>query len=306
MLSKSGFPSIRNAQSVIRNRLLHILSAMIAPGLVQQGLDVPSQGTPGRAFPIREFRYPRRLPHGGQVGIGLPVFQDLAYCVADRGLDFVERLGPGQQLSPEPIEGLAAEPGSCGLIRTGNILALAAAGQCGVGVPGAAVVGQYGPGPQCIGAEGPGTLTITDSIISGNSGGGIDSNGSIGSNASLSITGSTISGNTGVGIDSNHPLSITGSTISGNAAVAGTNAYSFDNGCGVVFVSGTSANASFTDVLIVLNSATVASGSGQAYGGGLYIGTGALTVLTNTEVVGNKASTAGNNIYGTYTSGTEK
>ena len=76
-----------------------------------------------------------------------------------------------------------------------------------------------------------------------------------------------------------------------------------DNGGGGVFISGTSAHASFTDVLIALNSTTVAPGDGHAYGGGLYIGTGALTMLTNTMVVANNASTAGNNIYGTYTSG---
>jgi hypothetical protein len=68
-----------------------------------------------------------------------------------------------------------------------------------------------------------------------------------------------------------------------------------------VAVSGGS--ASFTGALITLNAATGGTGGGSGYGGGLYIATGALTTLTNTKVVGNKASTAGNDIYGSYTTG---
>ena len=59
-------------------------------------------------------------------------------------------------------------------------------------------------------------------------------------------------------------------------------------------ISGT---ASFTGDLISLNAADGGSGGGSGYGGGLYIAAGA-TTLKNTQVVGNSASTAGNNIYG--------
>jgi hypothetical protein len=103
--------------------------------------------------------------------------------------------------------------------------------------------------------------------------------------------------------DNNATLKVTESTISGNAAISGANAYSYDNGGGGVFISGTSANASFTDDLITLNAATAGSPSAQSYGGGIFIGRGAITTLTNTLVVANKASTGGNNIYGTYTDG---
>jgi hypothetical protein len=68
-----------------------------------------------------------------------------------------------------------------------------------------------------------------------------------------------------------------------------------------VFISGTGANASLTDVLIALNSAIGGAGGGKGYGGGLYIGTGAIATLTKSRVVGNFATTADNNIYGAAT-----
>jgi Right handed beta helix region len=149
------------------------------------------------------------------------------------------------------------------------------------------------------GAIDSGTLTVTDCVIAGNSatGGAVPASDPAGS--AFAGTGR------GGGIYCGRSLQVIGSTIVGNSAVAGANAPGFfgENGGGGVFISGTSARASFTDDLIALNATTVGSGDGQAYGGGIYIGIGALTTLTNTEVVGNKASTAGNNIYGTYTDG---
>ena len=56
-------------------------------------------------------------------------------------------------------------------------------------------------------------------------------------------------------------------------------------------------------MLITLNSAIGGTGGGQGYGGGLYIGSGAITTLKNTKVLGNFASTADNNIDGTPTTG---
>lgn len=65
----------------------------------------------------------------------------------------------------------------------------------------------------------------------------------------------------------------------------------------------TGGSATFTDVLISLNAAIGGSGGGSGYGGGLYIGTGALTTLKGATVRGNHASTGGNDIYGPYTVG---
>jgi hypothetical protein len=92
---------------------------------------------------------------------------------------------------------------------------------------------------------------------------------------------------------------VTGGVIIGNSAIGGAGGGSGQGGG--VFNSGTGSNASLTNVLITLNSAIGGSGGGKGYGGGIYIGTGAITTLTNTVVLGNFASTAGNNIDGTYT-----
>ncbi len=149
------------------------------------------------------------------------------------------------------------------------------------------------------GAISAGNLTVTDCLIAGNSatGGAVPASDPAGT--AFAGTGQ------GGGIKCGGSLQVTDSTIVGNSAVAGANGPAFfsNNGGGGVFITGASARDSFTDDLIALNSTTVAPGDGQALGGGIYIGTGALTTLTNTEVVLNKASTAGNNIYGTYTDG---
>ncbi len=96
-------------------------------------------------------------------------------------------------------------------------------------------------------------------------------------------------------------LKINGGIIAGNAATGGAGG-GYGQGGGV-FISGTSANAALTDVLITLNSAIGGSAGGNGYGGGLYIATGVITTLTNTKVVGNFASTSGKNIDGTPTTG---
>ena len=90
-------------------------------------------------------------------------------------------------------------------------------------------------------------------------------------------------------------LKITGGVIVGNSAIGGQGGG--DGEGGGVFNSGTSANVALTDVLVALNSAVGGSGGGKGYGGGLYIAAGVITMLTDTAVVGNFASTAGNDIY---------
>jgi hypothetical protein len=96
-------------------------------------------------------------------------------------------------------------------------------------------------------------------------------------------------------------LKISGGAIVGNSAVGGQNGG--DGEGGGVFVSGTGANAALTGVLVALNSALGGSGNGKGYGGGLYVASGSITMLTRSSVSGNFASTAGNDIYGPYTTG---
>ena len=58
-------------------------------------------------------------------------------------------------------------------------------------------------------------------------------------------------------------------------------------------------SASFVGDLIVHNTAS----GGAGYGGGLYVASGAITILKLDQFNGNAASTAGNDIYGSYTNG---
>jgi hypothetical protein len=131
-----------------------------------------------------------------------------------------------------------------------------------------------------------GTLTVTNNTISGNSatsGGGIYTDG-----GTLTVTKSTISGNSaaedGSGIyTSVADLTVTNSTISGNSATSGGGIYT-DGG-----------------TLTVTNS-TISGNSAQFGGGGIYIDSGTLTV-TNSTISGNSAQFGGGGIdnYGTLT-----
>ena len=125
-----------------------------------------------------------------------------------------------------------------------------------------------------------GTLTVTHSTISGNT--AIDEGGGIGNNGgTVAVTGSTISGNSarykGGGIDSQGgALSVAGSTVSGNSA---------DVGAGIDSDSGT---------LTVVGS-TISANSADFGGGGIYANSSALTV-TNSTISGNVANRAGGGI----------
>ena len=64
-----------------------------------------------------------------------------------------------------------------------------------------------------------GTLTLTNSTVSGNTAG--DNGGGINNNGTMTLTNSTVSGNTaqfGGGIDNDGTMTLTNSTVSGNAA----------------------------------------------------------------------------------------
>lgn len=125
-----------------------------------------------------------------------------------------------------------------------------------------------------------GTLTITNSTVSGNSsyqGAGVQND------ATATITGSTISGNTGLGfgggIDNNATLTITNSTFSGNSATGG----------GGISNGGTTLNASFVTL----------SGNSASYAGGNLYNSG--TAVVKNSILAN--GTGGNcNTGGTLTS----
>jgi S-layer homology domain len=129
-----------------------------------------------------------------------------------------------------------------------------------------------------------GTLTITNSILSGSSGtlgGGIFNNG-----GTVIVTNSTISGNNsfqvtndedgGGGIRNSGTLTVTASTISGNSAKAG----------GGIDNSGT----------LTVTSSTISGNTAAKYGGGIYNFGGNATVA-NTTLSGNSAGSNGGGIF---------
>ena len=131
------------------------------------------------------------------------------------------------------------------------------------------------------GIDNAGTLTVTDSALSGNTatsygegGGGIDNTGT------LTVTSSTFSGNAatngdGGGIDNVGTLTVTSSTFSGNAATNG-------DGGGIDNVG----------TLTVTSSTFSGNTSTFGAGGGIYNNTGTLTVASST-LSGNSAEYGG-------------
>jgi hypothetical protein len=237
---------------------------------------------------------------------------------------------------PLGIGGAVETSGAAMSIQGGLISGNVASG----GKGGDASAGTGGPGGYAWGGGifvgGQGSLTIAGTTIAGNSAqGGAGGQGTTGGNGgfgqgggvyvffggSAKLVNATIIGNTakggaagkgttlGVAGDAQgggvfefaSTLKISGGVIAGNSAVGGQGGGNGEGGG--VFNSGTSANASLTDVLVALNSAIGGSGGGKGYGGGLYIATGVIAILTDTEVAGNFATTSNNNIYGPYTTG---
>jgi CSLREA domain-containing protein len=131
-----------------------------------------------------------------------------------------------------------------------------------------------------------GTLTVANSIISGNSATGLPNNagGGISNTGTLTISASIISGNTannnasGGGIHNTGTLTITGSTISGNSANNST------PGGGGIRNEGTATISNST----ISGNTVINSSAGK--GAGIYNVTGALT-LTNCAVSANNADT---------------
>ncbi|MEZ4709298.1 MAG: tandem-95 repeat protein [Caldilineaceae bacterium] len=122
-----------------------------------------------------------------------------------------------------------------------------------------------------------GTVTVTDSTISGNtavSGGGIYNTNS----GTVTVTNSTISGNTasdfGGGIYNNNSgtVTVTNSTFSGNSAI---------NGGGI-----------YNRGMVTVTNSTISGNTATNSGGGIYINTGTVTV-TNSTISDNSATFGG-------------
>ncbi|MBO7726349.1 MAG: right-handed parallel beta-helix repeat-containing protein, partial [Thermoguttaceae bacterium] len=123
------------------------------------------------------------------------------------------------------------------------------------------------------------TLTITNSTISGNT---ASDAGGICNDGTLTITNSTISENTasgGGGIENEGTLTITNSTISGNTAYYG-------EGGGIYNWSG----------MLTITNSTISGNTASYYGGGIFNDGGTLTI-TNSTISGNTAVWGGG-IYG--------
>ena len=152
-----------------------------------------------------------------------------------------------------------------------------------------------------------GTLTITNSTISGNVAG--YKGGAIFNNGSLTITNSTLSGNTtsyggGVYNSANGNLTISNSTISGNSATSGA---AINNKGGTLNITNStiSGNSAFTGGggIYINGSASISnstiSGNSAFSGGGLYAVNGTITLINNT-ISGNSASNLGGGIHNQF------
>jgi uncharacterized repeat protein (TIGR01451 family) len=204
-----------------------------------------------------------------------------------------------------------AGPGAASLTISGNN-----ASQI-FGVFGATVVlsgvtmsGGDAGGGQGGGIENWGTLTLTDSVVTGNNariGGGIYSSGT------LNLTRSTVSGNTvsqsGGGLYINGATAtLTDSTVSGNASLDPAGSFA---GGGFHISSGTvnltrstvSGNTSgkgggfWSGGNLNLTNSTVSGNSATAgIGGGIWVGTGTLTIV-NSTITGNSSAMHGGGIF---------
>ncbi len=131
------------------------------------------------------------------------------------------------------------------------------------------------------GIENRGALTLTTSVVSGNKG----SNGISNSNGTLNVINSTISGNTGSGIAGAGTITVSNSTVSGNSGLFGGGILTVQSG---------------PSSLTVTNS-TISHNSAQNSGGGIYSQNTIPTILRNT-IVANNTATTNIDLFGTFTS----
>jgi predicted outer membrane repeat protein len=222
---------------------------------------------------------------------------------------------PGQSAS---LSGITITKGNAGgIVDNGGTLTVANSAVVNNSVGPSLISATPGGGIYNRGASGSATLTVIDSIVSGNTagqGGGIDNSlgctltvtGSIVSGntaqdgggilniGTLTVDRSMVSGNTATGSFSGFPLfhflgegggilnggtmTVSGSTLCGNAA---------DLGGGIFSDSGSSVNV--RDTVFTANSAT--------RGGGIYFGGGALLEVQGSTFSRNTASDSGGAIY---------
>ncbi|MEM8642822.1 MAG: DUF4347 domain-containing protein [Cyanobacteria bacterium P01_G01_bin.54] len=150
-----------------------------------------------------------------------------------------------------------------------------------------------------------GSVTVTNSTISGNSssgGGGINSN-----NGSVTVTNSTVSGNSssgGGGINSfGGGVTVTNSTVSGNSSssVEGGGIFSFGGGVTVTnsTISGNSSNLSGGGILsygdVTVTNSTISGNSSNGVGGGI-VSMDSITV-TQSTISGNSSNGNGGGIF---------
>jgi hypothetical protein len=163
------------------------------------------------------------------------------------------------------------------------------------------------------GIENRGTATITNSTISGNSG-GADGGGGIENRGTATITNSTISGNSAIsvggGISNRGMLTVTDSTINGNMSSSGGGVFiSLGSRMAVAnsMLSGNSALAEGGGIANegTLNAINTSLSANKAYdGGGIYISAFGTATITDSTLSGNSAGLQGGGIeieFGTVT-----
>ncbi|NOT62858.1 MAG: hypothetical protein HOP19_21830, partial [Acidobacteria bacterium] len=176
--------------------------------------------------------------------------------------------GPGANLLTVQNTAAASATSRVFLVNSGVTATIS-----GLTISGANVSGGTAGG----GIRNLGTLTVTDSTISGNSansGGGISN-----TSGTLTVTNSTISNNSapngGSGIFNSSTLNVTNATISNNSTTTGSG--------GGIFNSGTS---NVTNATISNNSAPTGSGGGIFNGGGGTVNARNSIIAGNTALVG--------------------
>ncbi len=157
------------------------------------------------------------------------------------------------------------------------------------------------------GISNSGTLTVSNSTISGNTAIFSGSGGGVLNSGTLTVDNSTISGNSagiGGGISGGGIMTISNSTISGN--VASNLGGGIANGGATMVRNSTIAgnSAGFgagiyngsTSGPLTINNSTIANNSAAAQGGGIWNNIGMLTV-SDTTIAGNSANADGGGIY---------
>jgi hypothetical protein len=135
-----------------------------------------------------------------------------------------------------------------------------------------------------------GTLNATNLVVTGNQATG--GNGDAGGAGGNALGG-------GFDNDPNATATLTGVVLAGNTAQGGTGVSGGNAYGGGAYSAGT---FTLIDGLVAGNDA-LGGPAGQGLGGGVYLAPSGTAVLTNSKVKGNHASTADDNIFGSWTQG---